>query len=138
MEPLISLTLQLRQADSHVVSTLKDWGQVAAWFGAALFFGYKVFSGYLFPDVALTVDCQRTRIQRTQLDFLAITVTAKKGERGAIQLHDARVALFDAHSRNPIGQPALLKGTRRLSYRTAADGVKPSSHQRMMGRSPCQ
>jgi len=109
---------------SRLVTALKDWGQVAAWIGAALFFGYKAFAGYFIIDLSLKLDCERTRMPNGGRDYLRATVTVKKGERGAIELHDLRAAIFDYHTGAKIGQSQLLKGVRRLTYGPGEYGSK--------------
>lgn len=116
---------------------LHEWGQLFAWAAAALFFGYKLLLGYLITDLSLKVSCER-RHKEGDLDYLSVTVTAKKSERGAIKLDDAKARvrgltpdnpreLFGIHRlerSNPDGQNerALIKWTESSGCLNMAPG----------------
>lgn len=118
------IDMQQAGAPASVASYLKDWGQIAAWTGAALFFAYKIVSGYFIIDLSLKMECERRKLRDRAQDYLAVTVTAKKGERGAIELHDARLTVFDYSTGQKIHDSVRFKGARRLTYGPGVDGYK--------------
>src|ERR1700722_11713445 len=96
--------------DCSTLSVIKDVAQIAAWVLAGLFFVYKAVSGYLIVDASVKLDCERKHVGSHQ--FLSVTATVKKGERGAIRLLDARVRLTKVGA--TIGVTKELVGIRRL------------------------
>ena len=62
---------------------------MVAWFSAAVFFIYRVFSGYFIVDLSLKISCERKR-KSDEVDYLAVMLVLKKGERGGVELHDAQ------------------------------------------------
>lgn len=88
---------------------LNEWGQLVAWLAAAVFFAYKVLSGYLISDVSIKLACERKH-KSAELDYLALTVTLKKGERGGIVIHDGQARVRGL----TVNSPQELIGVRRL------------------------
>lgn len=106
--------------DRTTIGLIKDIAQIGAWVAAGIFFAYKAVSGYLIVDASLRLDCERKRVGSDQ--FLKVTATVKKGERGAIRLLDSRVRLTQGGA--TIGESQEFVGIRRLSFVTSSDGIK--------------
>lgn len=97
---------------------IKNWVEIAAYCAAFVFFSYRVLSGYFLTDVSIGLDCERKRAPGTEdKDYLGISVTLKKGERGGISLHDASVRITSCKANQTFG-PLPLVAIARLN-RTA-------------------
>lgn len=71
-------------------TTIQMWAnlaQVAAVFGALIYFGYRLVIGYLVVNVSISIELLRAS-SASGRDHLAVTVHLKKGEHGAMVLHD--------------------------------------------------
>jgi hypothetical protein len=102
--------------------TVKLWAEAAAYAGAAGFFLYKAFSGYLISNLTLSLTCQREHSKQQGTDFLVVMATIKKGDRGAVSLHDSRAAVSYGE---PIREYSKeLSGTNRLSFASKRDGIR--------------
>jgi len=88
---------------------LNEWGQLAAWLAALFFFGYKLLTGYLITDMSVKIACERKH-KNEKMDYLAIAVTIKKGERGGVQIHDGQAWVRSL----PGVTPVELIGIRRM------------------------
>jgi hypothetical protein len=95
-----------------IAETFKNWVEAFAWACAGGFFIYKAFSGYLISNLSLALTCQRQHAS-LDADYLVVTANLKKGDRGAVTLHDitARVSPTLAGEQNP----KALAGIRRLT-----------------------
>jgi hypothetical protein len=102
-----------------VTETLKGLAEAFAFIAAGGYFLYKTFSGYLVENLTLSLDCERKGSQNDTIDYLAITVRVKKGDRGAVILHDAQAKI----SSPAAGETQLKKlaGTIRLSFKKSGD-----------------
>jgi hypothetical protein len=99
-----------------VGETAKVWAECIAYGSAGSFLIYKVLSGYFITDLSLKISCERFTSADTE--SLSVTASLKKGEKGTIRIHDARVRLTDAvgaalHEKTMIG-------IHRLSFNTEA------------------
>ena len=92
----------------------KTWSEVAAYSSAGLFLVYKLLSGYFITDLSLKIGCERFAPDST--DHLAVTAFLKKGDKGAIRIHDARVRITDTGGAF-IDEQAMV-GIERLSFNT--------------------
>lgn len=95
-------------------TTIQMWAnlaQVAAVFGALVYFGYRLVIGYLVVNVSISIELLRAA-SVSGGDHLAVTVRLKKGEHGAMVLHDVagRVSWLDAATDIPFA------GFDRLTY----------------------
>ncbi len=72
---------------------IKDIAQVLAWVAAALYFGYQAISGYFLVNVSLSVDTERRKSHNEDKDFLKVTVSVEKGDRGTLHLYDAKLRI---------------------------------------------
>lgn len=97
----------------HAVDA-KDWSEAFAWICAGGFFLYKTFSGYLISNLSLSVTCER-KPARAGFDFLVVHAVLKKGDRGAVALHDAMAQVSPVAPGEKEAKP--LTGIRRLSSR---------------------
>lgn len=77
------------------LGVMKDLAQIAGFVGAALFFGYRFFSGYLFPNIGISVECERQRSCDGITDHLAANVTVTKGEQRTVRFTRAVVRLYE-------------------------------------------
>ena len=73
----------------------KDWTEVPkniaatlGFLGAAVFFFYKVATGYHIVNASISIECTRRKREDGQEEFLAVSTTLKKGERGTVALRD--------------------------------------------------
>lgn len=73
----------------------KDWSEAFAWVSAGGLFLYKTVSGYLISNLTLSVSCERKNAG-IGVDFLVVRATLKKGDRGAVALHDATAQVSPA------------------------------------------
>ena len=90
--------------------------QVAAVIGALIYFGYRLAIGYLIVNVSLGLDLGRT-VGTEGRDHLTVTVRIRKGEHGALVLHDIAGDISW-----PGGRTAIrLHGFTRVSYTVTAD-----------------
>jgi hypothetical protein len=76
-----------------VAETLKTAAEAFAFASAGGFFLYKLISGYLVVNLDLSLTCERRCSGSRQIDYLAVTAVVKKGDRGAVILHDARARI---------------------------------------------
>lgn len=88
----------------------KDCFEVAAYVAALAFFLYRALSGYFIVDMSVKVSSERRRRPGSDnVDYLAIAVTLKKGERGGVRLHDAQVRLqSDGAENTQLGPKELI------------------------------
>ena len=130
--------IQMAATDgSTTLSVVTEVVQIAAWISAALFFGYKVISGYFVCNLSLKVECDRRQVAEDDQDYLAVTMTADKGERGTIELLDARVTVFEYSSGEKIHAAERCQGVRRLSDKPGADGFRESYRKKSRRKGPC-
>jgi hypothetical protein len=88
--------------------TVKNFAQVFAWLAAGLYFIVKFFAGFSLFDLSLEIACQRDPVPDSTLeDYLAISVTMKKGPNAALRLHDARIVLKFTDSRKQPPEQVL-------------------------------
>jgi len=101
--------------------TVKNWVEAFAWSCAGVFFVYKAFSGYLITNLSLSVTCHRERSgQVAGTDYLVVVANVKKGDRGAVSLHEVRAdvsPVADEKTHKP------LAATGRLTSYIHDDGV---------------
>ena len=70
---------------------IKNLTEILAFIAAGLFFGYKFVAGYFITNLSLSLACLRQESPLEGKDFLAVTAKLTKGERGSLDLHDAKV-----------------------------------------------
>jgi hypothetical protein len=105
-----------------VAETFKNWSEAFAWLCAGGFFLYKAFSGYLISNLSLSLTCnrQRSNAESHATDYLVVTANLKKGDRGAVTLHDVRATVSPTIQGEPDSK--VLAGIRRLtSNKTNSD-----------------
>ena len=97
--------------------TVKNWLEAFAWACAGAFFVYKTFSGYLISNLSLSISCQRTKAgsEHPVTDYLVVTANLKKGDRGAVSLHDLQAQVSPTVQGESSCKP--LAGARRLTSR---------------------
>jgi hypothetical protein len=98
---------------------LREIAEAFALFFAGLFFVFKLFQGYFYPNLSLTVQCQRRHLPDPTKDSLVIQANLEKGDRGSIRIHHAQARITQA------GRDAVivdLVGYARSSFRTEAIG----------------
>jgi hypothetical protein len=66
---------------------IKNLSEAFARICAGGFFLYKMLSGYLISNLILSLACDRKPTD-VGADFLVVRTTLKKGDRGAVALHD--------------------------------------------------
>jgi len=81
-----SLKLQLEIVDL-VLAAL-------AFAAAALFFAFKALSGYLISNLSLALTSHRQPTADAAKDYVTVVAHLKKGDRGAVTLHDAVATLY--------------------------------------------
>lgn len=109
-------------------STLDRWKvflEIVAWFAASLFILYKLVTGYYFhPDMSVKVVAKRGP------KHISACLTVKKGDRGGIELHDARVVLCNFLGQ-PFGEDRVFVCIRRYGFdpERASFRVKFQEHE---------
>lgn len=96
----------------------KDVTQILAFMGALLFFLYKAVSGYHNVNGSLLVDVRR-QTASSSTDFLAVTITFKRGDLGTLVLHDIAARL----SWSSDGLDITFEDMLRLSFRTEEEPI---------------
>ena len=95
----------------EIAETTKNFTEALAWACAGGFFLYKAVSGYLISNLSLSVTCQR-EIANAGMDYLVVTASLKKGDRGAVSLHEVIASVFGTDGKH---QTKCLSATKRLS-----------------------
>jgi hypothetical protein len=107
------------EAATKVLSLpLSEWESIAktlGFFAAALFFIYKAISGYLITNMSVKLDFTRQRSAKNDADYLVVTASLSKGDRGSVNIHDAQARVRYDSGEPP---PVPLIGVERLSYKT--------------------
>lgn len=103
---------------------LKVWAETVAYISGGAFLLYKVLSGYFITDLSVKIACERFSHQQGRED-LAVTAVLKKGEKGTIRIHDARIRVSDQtgtllHERQMIGIDRLSFTTDNLGRMSIA------------------
>jgi len=100
--------------------TLKAWAETIAYASGGVFLIYKVLAGYFITDVSLTISSVRAPREQGH-DYLSVTASLKKGDKGTIRIHDARVRITQQMSDNVVDEQRMI-GIDRLSYTTDQTG----------------
>ena len=96
------------------METYKNLAEIFALGAAGAFFIYKLFTGYFVSNLSISIECFRQSNMDGESDFLSVTATLDKGDRGSINLHDAQV-----RATWPNGElTESLIGLNRLSFKT--------------------
>jgi hypothetical protein len=95
--------------------TIKAWAEIIAYVSASLFLFWKFASGYFVTDLSMKLTTVRQPSQETGMDWLAVTVALKKGERSALRLLDGKIRFTTYPGGLPIDTKPLL-GIGRLDY----------------------
>jgi hypothetical protein len=74
----------------EVTEGIKNCGEGVGFIGAGLFFFYKFISGYLLINMSISVEFKRRNLSVGDEEMLVITTKLKKGDQGAVLLHDAQ------------------------------------------------
>lgn len=94
------------------IELLLQVAQILAFSSAAVFFIYKVFTGYFVPNMSLDPEITRRTDEETGNDMLIVKVSLSKGDKGSINIHDAKVRFT-----GDFGQRIVdLIGINRLSF----------------------
>ena len=110
-----------------VGDAFKVWAEFVAYSSAGAFLIYKVLSGYFITDLSMKISCERfTRAPGT--DYVAVTAILKKGDKGTIRIHDARVRIT---SDGKVVDEQEMKGVDRLSFTTDPDDRKRINFDRL-------
>lgn len=96
---------------SGFAETLKNSAEAFAWACAGGFLLYKAVSGYMISNLSLSVACLRQRAASGK-DYLVVTASLKKGDRGAVSLHEVIASVFGTDGKH---ETKRLSATRRLS-----------------------
>jgi len=99
---------------------VRNWAEAFAWLCAGAFFVYKAFSGYLISNLSVSLKCRRRHLG-SGTDYLTVTVSLKKGDRGAVSLHDIRAHVSPTADGELDFKP--LVGTKRLGSRDGGNGT---------------
>jgi hypothetical protein len=100
--------------------SVKAWAEAFAFASAAGFFLYKAFSGYMIANLTLCLNCERRVSRKAGVDYLVVTAVVRKGDRGAVTLHDAQARISAPAPNEKVLKK--LSGIIRLSFREA-DGI---------------
>ena len=69
----------------------KNLAEVFAFGSAAIFFLYKAITGYLITNLSISLSSSRHTAIDENTDWLTIVAKLTKGDRGSLDLHDAKV-----------------------------------------------
>ena len=97
---------------SQVVSITKELTQSLAFIAGGIFFTVKIFQGYRFPNLSVSVSCER--YSGDEYDTIVIKVFLEKGAQGTLQIYDCQACITPENE-----EPIYVKfvGTRRLRGR---------------------
>jgi len=70
---------------------IKNYAQVAAWATAGLYFLSKLIMGYFVTDLSLSITSQRQPMSTLGKDYLVVSITITKGDRGTFQVSDSHI-----------------------------------------------
>ncbi len=99
-----------------VFEITKNCFEIAAYLAAVAFFLYRALSGYFIVDMSIKVSAERKRkLEADETDYLGVKVEVKKGERGGVHLHDAKVRLRSAVSNAILSGPIDLNTIERAN-----------------------
>lgn len=98
-----------------VGETLKVWAEFVAYSSAGVFLIYKVLSGYFITDLSMRISCERFA-RESGTDYVAVTATLKKGDKGTIRIHDAKVRITNNDGK--VMDEQHMRGVDRLSFTT--------------------
>jgi len=102
--------------DLKRIEIAKNAFEIAAYLAALAFFLYKTLSGYFIVDMSIKVSTERTRKpEADETDYLGVKVEVKKGERGGVRLHDAKVRLKSAVGNAILSGPVDLNTIARAN-----------------------
>jgi hypothetical protein len=101
--------------------TLKVWAETIAYGSGGVFLIYKVLSGYFIADLSLKVSCERFATGQG-MEILAASAILKKGDKGTIRIHDAKVRISD--DAGNVFAVQRMTGIDRLSFETEKDRMK--------------
>jgi hypothetical protein len=102
--------------DHKRVEITKDCFEIAAYLAALVFFLYKALSGYFIVNMSIKVSTERKRKPEADgTDYLGVNVEVKKGERGTVRLHDAKVRLRSAVRNAILSGPVDLNTIERTN-----------------------
>ncbi|MBV8672434.1 MAG: hypothetical protein JOZ33_03285 [Acidobacteriaceae bacterium] len=102
--------------DHTRVEIAKNGFEIAAYLAALAFFLYKALSGYFIVDMSIKVSTERKRKpEADETDYLGVKVEVKKGERGGVRLHDAKVRLRSAVHNAILSGPVDLNTIERAN-----------------------
>jgi hypothetical protein len=111
-----------------MAETVKNWAEAFAWVCAGAFFVYKAFSGYLISNLSLSLKCRRRHLA-PGTDYLVVTAGLKKGDRGAVSLHDIRAHVSPTVDGELDFKPLIgikrLRGCAKITSQLWFDGVVP-------------
>jgi len=113
--------------------TLKLWAEMIAYGSGGAFLIYKVLSGYFITDLSVKVSCERlpqtprgavgeSTIGQGDEVLLAATAILKKGDKGTIRIHDAKVRISDDAGK--VLDEQRMIGIDRLSFTTNDDRME--------------
>ena len=98
------------------VEITKNGFEIAAYLAALTFFLYRALSGYFVIDMSIKVSAERKRKPEAgEMDYLGVKVEVKKGERGGVRLHDAKVRLRSAVRNAILSGPVDLSTIERTN-----------------------
>lgn len=98
-----------------VLDDVNSIAQIFALVSAGVFFLYRMVSGYFVVDLSLTLSTVRRPHDEHGKDHLIVVAHIKRGERGSLLLHDAKVRITYPNGGERIES---LLGIYRVSFRT--------------------
>ena len=99
----------------------RNFAEAIALFCAAGFFLYKLRSGYLIVNLSLKVSCSRRQLStKEDKDYLVVSITLNKGDRGSLLIHDAQIRITCPGEQDIS---CALEDLRRFTYRDAGGGT---------------
>jgi hypothetical protein len=111
-----------------VGEAFKVWAEFVAYSSAGAFLIYKVLSGYFITDLSVKISCERFT-QKPGTDYVAVTAILKKGDKGTIRIHDAKVRITNSDGK--VVDEQQMTGVDRLSFTTDRDDRKRINFDRL-------
>jgi hypothetical protein len=108
---------------------------------AGVFFLYKAFAGYQVVNLDLQLTLERRLSNQLDTDWLKVDVLVSKGDRGTLELHDAKVRVYRpgmAVSEEPLVGVARLSALNFTAARRVRRIVKwePSADSPFLNLTP--
>jgi hypothetical protein len=91
-----------------MLDTIKAIAEIFALVAAGAYFFYRLVSGYFVVNLTVALTVTRQPIPYVPEDYLSITASLAKGDRGSLELHDAQVLITSPYGEQIHSSWALI------------------------------